>query len=48
MARIPSLVVVGLAGIGFVNAQGSLASWHPAAPGECTFAVFPTTYHSYD
>ncbi|KAF1941403.1 Cloroperoxidase [Clathrospora elynae] len=30
----PSIVFVALATVGFVNAQGSLASWHPAGPGD--------------
>ncbi|KAI4640594.1 hypothetical protein J4E93_008184 [Alternaria ventricosa] len=34
MTRISSLVAVALASVGVVNAQGSLASWHPAGPGE--------------
>jgi hypothetical protein len=35
--RVPSIAFVALATVGIVNAQGSLASWHPAGPGDCTY-----------
>ncbi|KAH8632591.1 hypothetical protein IG631_11225 [Alternaria alternata] len=35
--HMPSLIIGALMSVGFVSAQGSLESWHPARPGECTF-----------
>ncbi|CAN9436538.1 unnamed protein product [Alternaria alternata] len=32
--RIPSLIIGTFMSVGFVSAQGSLESWHPARPGE--------------
>jgi hypothetical protein len=34
-----SSVFIALAAIGCVNAQGSLASWHPAGPLDCTYII---------
>jgi hypothetical protein len=44
----PSIILTALATVGFVNAQGSLGSWHPAGPDDCMHTIKDVLFNWHD